>query len=62
VKLGIPPTTDVANPRWRLSATTNQLARTYVDGYLWFGRPWLYQQAYPFDMTRALQLSRTSPY
>src|ERR1035437_3819889 len=62
VKLGIPPTTDVANPRWRLSGTTNQLARTYVDGYLWFGRPWLYQQAYPFDMTRALQLSRTSPY
>ena len=62
VKLGIPPTTDVANPRWRLSAATNQLARAYVDGYLWFGRPWLYQQAYPFDMTRALQLSRTSPY
>jgi len=62
VKLGIPPTPDVANPRWGLSAATNQLARTYVDGYLWFGRPWLYRQNFPFDMARALQLGRTSPY
>ena len=62
VRLGIPPTTDVANPRWHLPAATNVLARAYVDGYLWFGRPWLDRQAYPFDMTRALQLARTSPY
>jgi endoglucanase len=33
-----------------------------VDGYLWFGRPWLYMQADPFVMTRALQLARTTPY
>lgn len=62
VKLGIPPTTDVANARWHLTATDNQLARTYVDGYLWFGRPWLYRQAAPFDLSRALQLARTSTY
>jgi endoglucanase len=62
VRLGIPPTADVASARWRLSAATNQLARSYVDGYMWFGRPWLYRQASPFDMTRALQLSRTSPF
>jgi hypothetical protein len=62
VRLGIPPTADVASARWRLSAATNQLARSYVDGYMWFGRPWLYRQAAPFDMTRALQLSRTSPF
>jgi hypothetical protein len=62
VKLGIPPTANVASPRWRQSATTNRLARTYVDGYLWFGRPWLHRQADPFDMARALQLARTSPY
>lgn len=62
VKLGISPTTDVANPCWRLSAATNQLARTYVDAYMWFGRPWLYRQAFPFDTNRALQLARTSLY
>jgi endoglucanase len=60
VKLGIPPTTDVANPRWGLSAATNQLARAHVDGYMWFGRPWLHRQNSPFDMARALQLGRTS--
>ena len=62
VKLGIPPTASVAQTQWRLSAATNQLARTYVDGYMWFGRPWLYRQNSPFDMARALQLGRTSPY
>jgi endoglucanase len=62
VTLGIPPTADVADPRWGLSAGTNQLARTYVDGYLWFGRPWLYRQADPFVTSRAVQLVRSSPY
>jgi hypothetical protein len=33
-----------------------------VDAYLWFGRPWLYMQADPFDKPRALQLARTTPY
>jgi hypothetical protein len=60
--LGIPPTVDVGNPKWGLSARVNQLAEKYVDGYLWFGRPWLYMQASPFVMSRALRLSRTSPY
>jgi hypothetical protein len=62
VTLGIPPTTDVANAAWRISATTRTLARRYVDAYLWFGRPWLYRQASPFVLSRALQLVRTSPY
>ncbi|NUS50011.1 MAG: hypothetical protein HOQ22_03090, partial [Nocardioidaceae bacterium] len=62
VTLGIPPTADVANPKWRMPARTNDLAATYVDAYLWFGRPWLYRQADPFVMSRALQLVRTSPY
>lgn len=62
VTLGIPPTTDVANAKWRLPATTRALAAQYVDGYLWFGRPWLYRQADPFVMSRALQLVRTTPY
>jgi endoglucanase len=62
VTLGIPPTADVASTRWGLSATNRMLARTYVDGYLWFGRPWLFMQANPFDTKRALALARTTPY
>jgi endoglucanase len=62
VTLGIPPTHDVTNPRWRLSATNRARAAKHVDGYLWFGRPWLYMQADPFSMGRALALARTTPY
>jgi endoglucanase len=62
VTLGIPPTSDVANPAWGLSAADNALATAYCDGYVWLGRPWLYRQAAPFVMKRALQLARTSAY
>jgi endoglucanase len=62
VTLGIPPTADVANTRWGLTAARRTLAKKYVDGYLWFGRPWLYMQADPFDLQRALSLARTSRY
>ncbi len=60
--LGIPPTTDVANPRWGLSTSTAEIARRWVDGYMWFGRPWLVRQAWPFSLSRALQLVRSSPW
>lgn len=59
VALGIPPTPEVAHPRWGLSPRTNKLARKYVDGYLWFGRPWLHMQASPFVLDRAVGLART---
>ena len=62
VTLGIPPTVDVADPKWGLNAHDRRLAARYVDAYLWFGRPWLYNQASPFDMNRALTLARTTPY
>ena len=62
VTLGIPPTYDVANPAWGLSATDAANAAAYVDGYLWIGRPWLYMQADPFDPKRALAVARTTPY
>jgi hypothetical protein len=62
VTLGIPPTADVADPRWGLSATNRARARAHVDGYLWFGRPWLHMQADPFVMSRALAMARTTPY
>ena len=62
VTLGIPPTTDVANARWGLPDDVRQLARDTVDGYLWFGRPWLYRQADPFQLQRALAIVRSSPF
>jgi endoglucanase len=62
VTLGIPPTSNVASSRWGLTAANRALATRYVDGYLWFGRPWLYMQADPFDLQRALALARTTPY
>ena len=62
VTLGIPPTTDVANPAWGLTPETNALAAAYADGYLWFGRPWLYRQNDPFVLKRALALVRSTPY
>ncbi|MET1059277.1 MAG: glycoside hydrolase family 6 protein [Nocardioides sp.] len=62
VTLGVPPTDDVADPRWGLSAANRARAEAHVDGYLWFGRPWLHMQADPFVMRRALQLARSTPY
>jgi endoglucanase len=62
VTLGIPPTVDVGNPAWGLSGRDAKLAVRYVDAYLWFGRPWLYNQAAPFVLSRALDLARSTPY
>ena len=62
VTLGIPPTSDVANAKWNLSETNLDHAAKHVDGYVWFGRPWLNMQSDPFVKSRALQLVRTSPY
>lgn len=60
--LGIPPTVDVANPAWGLSAQANRKARRFVDAYLWFGRPWLFEQAWPYQPDRAAQLARSTPW
>ncbi len=62
VTLGIPPTWQVAQPRWGLSRGERGLAARDVDAYLWFGRPWLDNQADPFDLRRALALAATTPF
>lgn len=62
VTLGIPPTANVASPAWHLPAGTRRTAARLVDAYLWFGRPWLDDQADPFDLARSLQLAATSPF
>jgi endoglucanase len=60
--LGIPPTSDTANPRWGLSAADRSLAARDADAYLWIGRPWLDYGSAPFDMSRALGLAASSPF
>ncbi len=62
VTLGIPPTTDVADARWGLSARERRLASADVDAYLWIGRPWLINQSDPFSLSRSLALARTTPF
>lgn len=61
--LGIPPTTQVTGqPGLGLSAEQEAEAAQDVDAYLWFGRPWLTNQAWPFDQGRALQVAATTPW
>lgn len=62
VTLGIPPTARVGAVRWGLTANNRVRARRHVDAYLWFGRPWLFMQADPFSLPRALAIARTTPY
>jgi endoglucanase len=62
VTLGIPPTTKVSDPAWGMSEENREEAARYVDAFMWIGRPWLFMQADPFDLQRALQLVRTWPY
>ncbi|GAC1529295.1 MAG: hypothetical protein NVS3B1_20920 [Marmoricola sp.] len=60
--LGIPPTTNVTSLSWRLTAAERTMAGQHVDAYLWFGRPWLKNQAYPFEMSKALAVAAASAY
>ncbi|MEZ5193995.1 MAG: glycoside hydrolase family 6 protein [Nocardioides sp.] len=62
VALGIPPTTDVANPAWRLSDAKRATAARLVDAYLWISRPWLVDQSGDFSVDRAVRLVDYSPF
>jgi endoglucanase len=62
VTLGIPPTNQVGLAKWHLPAKDVPLAKKNCDGYLWFGRPWLFNQAGSFEMSRALAVARTTPF
>lgn len=62
VTLGVPPTWRVASSAWGLSPAERRAAAQDADGYLWFGRPWLYRQASPYLQNRTLQVARTTPY
>lgn len=62
VTLGIPPTVKVAKTEWGLVNADRDLARRYVDGFVWFGRPWLYKQADPFVVSRAVTMGTSTPW
>jgi endoglucanase len=60
ITLGFPPTTDVANRRWGLTAAERSIAANYCDGYMWIGRAWVDHNV--FNMQRALDVARTTPW
>lgn len=62
VALGVPPTTDVADPRWGLPPAIARLAAQHVDGYLWINRPWNHRQTDPFRVAHAVALASQNPY
>ncbi|GAB2876620.1 glycoside hydrolase family 6 protein [Nocardioides pacificus] len=62
VTLGIPPTVRVADAQWGMNSSVRALAARNVDGFVWFGRPWLENQAAPYIARRALDMARTTPY
>jgi hypothetical protein len=61
VTLGIPPTTQVASPRWHLSGADASAASRYVDAYVWAGRPWL-GSAGQFLSQQALGIAASTPF
>ena len=54
--------TILCSAAWGLSAADAAEAAAYVDGYLWFGRPRLFNQASGWDHQGALRIARTTPY
>ncbi len=62
VTLGIPPTPRPADPQWGLPEPQRLQAAQYVDGFVWFGRPWLFNQADPFVKSRALAMAASTPW
>ncbi|QIX28299.1 glycoside hydrolase family 6 protein [Nocardioides sp. JQ2195] len=62
VTLGIPPTARAGVATWQLSDRDRAKARKWVDGFVWFGRPWLYNQADPFVKQRALDMDQSTKY
>jgi hypothetical protein len=45
-------------PTWNVGSSR----APYVDGFLWFGRPWLVDQAAPYSRSRSLKAASSTPY
>jgi hypothetical protein len=62
VALGIPPTSDVTNAKWKLPAPVDKMAASWVDGYVWDGHPWKINNGHDFNMSAALNAARFDPF
>lgn len=62
VSLGIPPTTDVTNSRWRLPASLRSALRKRCDAFMWIARPWLADNGRRFSLHKAVHAARSSPF
>ena len=60
-RTGIPPTINVASPRWHLGTEAARDAKRYCDGYVWSGQPWDID-AGPFVPQYALWLAENGEY
>ncbi|GAA1978508.1 hypothetical protein GCM10009798_44680 [Nocardioides panacihumi] len=64
--LGVPPTWQVVQPAYvaalRLTAAQVRVTRRSVDAYLWLTRPWMYDQASPYQHDKALSAARSTPF
>jgi hypothetical protein len=64
--LGVPSTWQVAQPAYvralGLTRAHTRVARRSVDAYLWLTRPWLYNQATPYQRTKALPAAQFTPF
>jgi hypothetical protein len=61
--LGIKPTWRTGDANLTgLPANLNDLAKTYVDAYLWISKPWWTGQMTPFNLSNALKAAQASTY
>jgi hypothetical protein len=64
--LGVPPTWRVAQPAYvgalRLTRAQVRIARRSADAYLWLTRPWMYNQASPYQHEKAVAAAQFTPF
>jgi endoglucanase len=60
--LGVPPTTDVTNPKWGLPTSLDATLKARCDAFMWISRPWLADNAHDFSVQKTLAEVRSSPY
>jgi endoglucanase len=58
---GIPPTWQVGLSQWHLGNDA-KIADKLVDGYVWFGRPWMKGQSSPFDPSLTEGMAKSTPF
>lgn len=64
--LGVPPTWQVGSRRYvralGLTRAQARLARRNVDAYVWLTRPWMFNQASPYQVEKAVPAARFTPF